>query len=369
MPPQADWIGIVGQVAAWALPPLPQRPLDDELLKTPAFTEEFLRCVAHQRIGGLVAAAADAGALDRAPPHLRQKLGVANTEALRASLAIEAHAIAVSDALTSAGIDHALLKGCATAHLDYPDPELRHTGDVDLFVDRSHFARLDKLLPATGHRRALPPFSDRWELSYAKDITYLAPSGIEVDVHLNLVGGYWGVRSDWASLLQRRDWFDLAGSTLPALDAPGRVIQAAVHSASGAAPRLGSAADVFQITGTQPDVVGAVAERAADLGAAPLVATGVLRSAEAFGGVDTEIATWAQSVPVADSERAALAALASGRGHAVWMSGARALPVPRRVAYLTPLLLPSRQHLRARGLSRVDHLRASMSAVRPRRSD
>ena len=48
--------------------------------------------------------------------------------------------------LNAAGIEFRVLKGCATAHLDYPDPSLRLTSDVDLLVRQGQLGAATEVL-------------------------------------------------------------------------------------------------------------------------------------------------------------------------------------------------------------------------------
>jgi hypothetical protein len=84
--------------------------------------DSFLGAVAHQRVSGLVLEAFDQGAIAGAPDDVRPRLVETHLAALRSSLAAEAASVEVSDLFRSVGIRHAVLKGCATAQLDYPDP-------------------------------------------------------------------------------------------------------------------------------------------------------------------------------------------------------------------------------------------------------
>ena len=53
---------------------------------------------------------------------------------MRACLRLERVALDVTADLAAAGIETRLLKGAATARLDYDDPSWRSFGDVDLLV-------------------------------------------------------------------------------------------------------------------------------------------------------------------------------------------------------------------------------------------
>ncbi len=350
----ASTLDEIAQVAAWSLPGGPRRTVQ------PEDPDRFVAAVAEQRISGLVAAAAENGALASSTPELIERLHSTHLEALRTSLAVEAASVEVSALLDGAGIRHAMLKGCATSQLDYGDPSLRTTGDVDVLVDRTSYSATLDHLGRAGIQRLAPPFRTRWEQRYGKDIPLRGAAGIEIDLHLGLVGGYFGVGSDTGSLLDELVEYPLAGRRLPALDPVGRIVHAAIHSAGGPHIRLGSAADVIVLAAQPAPTPEAVADRAGRLGCTPLVAAGIVRAGQAFGVDLGALGRWASGVEPTTTEAHALAALVHPGGEGVWLSGVQRLPWTRRAGYLAPLLVPSREHLRARGRTMPGHLRASV---------
>ena len=147
----------VATVMGWVLPGCPRTevPAGD--------VDRFVNTVVHQRVSGLVLDAVDAGALAGWPEELRPRLVQAHLAALRSSLAAEAASVTASELLSSAGIRHAVLKGCATAQLDYPDPALRVTGDVDVLIGRDDYSLAIATLEGAGLRRMAPAFRIGWE--------------------------------------------------------------------------------------------------------------------------------------------------------------------------------------------------------------
>jgi hypothetical protein len=156
----------------------------------------------------------------------------------------------VSDLFRSAGIRHAMLKGCATAQLDYPDPAMRVTGDVDVLIGRDDCALAIATLEGAGLHRMAPAFRTGWERRYGKDIALIGDERVEIDLHLALVAGYFGIKMPTAPLLDRLVTYEVAGRQMPALDTMGRLLHACIHTASSTPMRLGSAADVVQIAGS-----------------------------------------------------------------------------------------------------------------------
>lgn len=348
----------VARVAAWVLPGGSHEPVE------PAHPDDFLATVASQRVSGLVVAAARRGALGEASDAVTERLHTIQLDALRTALAVEAASVETSALLRAAGIRHALLKGCATSQLDYTDPALRITADVDVLVDRSSYDAALSCLERAGLERLTPPFRTGWEREYGKDVALRGAARVEIDLHLGLVGGYFGVGADTGVLLDELVDYPLAGRRLPALDPVGRIVHAAIHSAGGPDIRLGSAADVI-VLATDPAVTAqSVAERSRRLRCEPLVAAGIVRAGRTFGVDLGELGRWATDVRPTATEARALAALTQPGGEHAWLTGVSRLPWRRRASYLLPLLVPSREHLRARGRTLPGHLRHSARRLR-----
>ncbi len=121
----------------------------------------------------------------------QQHLGIAATH-----LRIRSAAAAVLSLLHGAGIETRVLKGLATAELDYPNHQLRHTGDVDLAVRPGDLDRAVEVLLDNGHRLQPVPVADRaagalrpspsQHPALLRGWTLDAPNGVEVDLHNRL---------------------------------------------------------------------------------------------------------------------------------------------------------------------------------------
>jgi len=88
----------------------------------------------------------------------------------------------VLDHFESEAIDSRVLKGLATGELDYPNPLLRHTGDVDLAVRPERLDDAVRVLHAHGYKDHYERFSPY--LRYGS--TLKAPNGAEIDLHTRL---------------------------------------------------------------------------------------------------------------------------------------------------------------------------------------
>ena len=111
-------------------------------------------------------------------------------------LRIRSAATTVLSLLHGAGIETRVLKGLATAELDYPNHQLRHTGDVDLAVRPGDLDRAVELLRDNDHRLQPTPGADRADgatrpspsqhPALLRGWTLDAPNGVEVDLHNRL---------------------------------------------------------------------------------------------------------------------------------------------------------------------------------------
>lgn len=200
-------------------------------------------------------------------------------ESVAVQLRLRSAAIDVLDLLHDAGFETRVLKGLATAELDYADPTLRHTGDVDIAVRLGDLDPVRELLAERRYRDHPTPFSPYLLYGW----TFDAPGGTELDLHTRLFR-----RSPLAD-----DIFTTAGeplSTLPgtALTAPHRLVHAAGHfliSPPGTR-RMSSLVDVTRLL-ERPDLdLDAARSFAATLGVESLVGAGIRVEAELSGRTD-----------------------------------------------------------------------------------
>lgn len=169
------------------------------------------------------------------------------------SLGLERFAVELAAILSSAGVEFLVLKGMATRYLDYADPLLRQTSDVDILVRPQRFETALAALAGSGfvRRKALDLLDkgEAWE----------SPAGV-VDVHTRphaagrFLGGHW-----W----ETSEVFLVAGHELRALARGGRLAHAASHY-SVAYPNhrfLSSLLDLLVISRSSDDGDRAEAER------------------------------------------------------------------------------------------------------------
>lgn len=157
------------------------------------------------------------------PDDLVEHIGERNASILSSMVHLERAGLEAVDVLDAAGIDVRVMKGMATAHLDYPHAAMRQFGDVDLLVAPQRFEQAVEALASAGHRRKLPIRGGRWHVQHAITVEI---EGFELDLHhrlLHQAAGHLAARLDlFASPVE----FNVAGTTLKALPAPLRLLQA-----------------------------------------------------------------------------------------------------------------------------------------------
>lgn len=152
----------------------------------------------------------------------------------------------VTHSLQNHGIRFAVLKGVATAHLDYDDPSLRQFGDADLLVAEDDLRRTWTLLEQAGWTQAysLPHHHD----VHTHAVTFKHPATfVEVDLHQHVAHRALGLLIPPDELLDCTVSFSIARRELRALNEVDRLIHASVHwiSSRGQYRRLSSSADVL----------------------------------------------------------------------------------------------------------------------------
>ena len=212
----------VARLAAFGLPGVDPTPI---VLADP---DEVLNLATARRVLPWVAGAVDAGWVADVSDEWRADLRARHLGAIQTTLAAHSAAIDVAGRLAAAGIgDARILKGCATAHLDYERQADRFSTDVDVLVrpdDRPAFIAQfpDDAIPV--------PRSEHWQDHYGKATTVTTGRKVQVDVHTMLGQGYFGLSIPIDELFADPTPFTIGGADLLALDGPNRLIHAANHA-------------------------------------------------------------------------------------------------------------------------------------------
>ena len=209
------------------------------------------------------------------PREIQEAISQTQLDLMTSMVRFEHDLLEVTAILEQGGLRCAVLKGAATAHLDYPDPSLRQFGDVDLLVAPVHFGRARELLMAHGWAQAYP--LPRHHERFTHAMTFRHGRRVEVDLHQRIGHRAIGELVPTEHLLHSVVEYDLAGRSLSALSAPDRLIHAALHSMTSRGPyrRLSSAADLILLTEAQLGEEAAVLSRAQSWKLGSLVQAGI----------------------------------------------------------------------------------------------
>lgn len=270
--------------------------------------------------------------LDAVDERHRQRLRRTQIELAAVQLRLRSAAIELIELLRAGGFETRVLKGLATAELDYSDPLLRHTGDVDLAVRLDDLDDVRSLLSARGYRDHPTPFSPYLLYGW----TFDAPDGVEIDLHTRLFR-----RSPLADDLFAEPGDALRSLPATALTTEQRLVHAAGHfiiSPPGTR-RMSGLLDVTRLL-QNPALDLTVARRFAQtLGVESLVGAGIRLEAELSrrSGALAELDEWRAPDWVERNTR-----LVPER-HLILdhLARFREVPAGYRLRYLPTWLLPS----------------------------
>jgi hypothetical protein len=265
----------------------PPAPLDDDAWS------DLRHGASSHRLDGLLVDAVASGALPTTTAQA-DEIAQLEIELTRDRLWQEQRLVEVVDLLESAGVPARVLKGLALAHLDYPDPQMRPTGDVDLLVRGADLDAADELLRATGARRTDPDPRPGYAAIVGKGATFASTKG-EIDLHRLLVWGPLGVRLDPERLWQFDRPFTIGDRTLRTLSLPDTLLHACCHLMVLGGRRALQLRDVAQLL-AHPDLdPEAALARARQWGAEAVLATAiVLTDLELARDADGELERWAR---------------------------------------------------------------------------
>lgn len=353
--------GAFRQLVSWGLAGGPTEPIGLANSEGLASLAEF-----HQ-VTGVVLDALDRGAASVVDPQLVDDLQARHVRLLHRALAAEADLVAIARRLASSAVEYRVLKGCATAHVDYVDPGLRLTSDVDILVRNDCLGEATVVVGDLIDRRAtVPDRRSSWSERYAKDRTLALCSGGELDLHRMLVPGFHGLvdEHDWFA---GGDTFVVAGTEMSALPTSDRLVHAIAHAGFADQVRYHSIRDV-------PVLLAALGDRwRAAIDRHPrwtgLLARGIEVVWANFDLQPHPVCEWAAQVRPGWRERVALGTfeLSGSRQH--W-SGVAAVAPWRWPGLLAPISVPSREYLAYYGRTPWSHVSATVTTVgrvRPRR--
>jgi len=235
---------------------------------------------------------------------------------------LEHHMVAVSRLFAHHGIRSAVLKGGATAHLDYPDSSWREVSDIDVLVEPRELGAATALLAPERWVQGYALPSGHAQFTHA--VTFVRDQ-MELDLHQRIARRALGLRVPSAELLDAAISFEVAGFELRALNDLDRIVHAALHmvAARGLDRALSSVADVLVMADRRPYLAVEALARAERWRVRPLLERGV-REAYARAHLDVHT-SWAEAMrlPIRHRDRLVERAYLS----------ARRSPLVRELAY------------------------------------
>ena len=335
---------------------------------------ELLAVAAAEAAGADVAAEAAAGDGDGGVVSAAGVLAAAratHSTQIRSALVCEATAVLVVEALAPAGVPVWLIKGLPVAHLDYPDPAWRTSGDVDVLVPRDALHAAVAALEARGFRRSEPAPRQGWEGRYGRAVMLRSEHDVEVDLHVAIVPGYFGAALDHRQLVEHHDTIDLGGVQCGVLGPAARLVgssYAAVVSRGSTTRYLRDLAQ--QLLATEADWHRAVSLARTGDGESVLAAAVLEAVAAELVPADHPMAQWASGVVPSTRARRALQYAQQGRS-AGWLADARsqvmALGPLDAARFLAGAAVPPRRVRVARGLTVGRQLRRGLRFARLKR--
>lgn len=313
-----------------------------------------------RRILGPVWAAVAAGRVENATEAWRDSVAARHRSATVTTMASHAALREVLGRLAGAQIEVRVLKGCASAVLDYAGPTERFTSDVDLLVRDNQFQDALECIGGVAQR---PPVRTAWERRYEKAATTQVESGVHVDLHRRIAQGYFGLRIPEDELWGHRERLAIGDQVAWALDGPGRLLHEGLHVAVSNQFGLHSARDIPQLVLSGAVDWEVAIDRAGRWGIDGLFAVGVLRAWAEFDVGNHPLVDWADRLRVSGRQGLALKISQDrARGHVI--TAPLALPVWRWPGYVLPLLVPSKRFVADQGETRRARLRGIVDELR-----
>lgn len=323
---------------------------------------DLLTLAESQRMLPWLSASVEDGQVENVTEDDRTRLKSRTLVAIQGTLAAHSAAASVISRLQQAGVTEVrVLKGCATAYLDYAPLGRRFSSDVDLLVRLPDY---DAALSVFSRVNIPPRRSTKFQGRYGKATTAIDESGVEIDIHTMLTHGYFGLVFPATELMKNPETFEIGGVQMSALDRSNRLLHAATHVAASEYFGMHSARDVLQLVLVGGADWKTTVKRSTRWGVDGLFAAGVLQAWEMFDVETHPLVEWAESNHPAGRQRLALRISLSG-AHGPQMSGPLALPLRKWPGYMLPFVFPSREFLADRGESWTALVKRFAREMRP----
>jgi len=303
------------------------------------------------RLTGLALSAREAGSLLLLDTQ-KEELVALHRDAMVTALRLEGRLVELAEAFLAQGLDMLVLKGPATAHCFYSDPSARPFSDLDLLVRDSQWDRACELLASLGFERPLPEPRPGFDVRFGKAALHRSGTGVNVDLHRTLTPGPFGLWMDPSELFEHTDTLTLGGSALGRLDDTSSLLHACLHASLGwRPPLLLPLRDIVQIARVGSIDWDRLAKWSRDWNLGAVLRHSWSTTVAELGAAPPAGAEHFREAQISVQEQRALDAYTTGMRGRGGMSRAtvRAIPgLSGKAAYLSGLLLPRREFLKAR---------------------
>ena len=345
----------LARLAAFGLPGASTEPVTVDGLG------ELIGLAEQRRALSWVRQAVEVGAVRNMTTDFEQVLRTRHLGAVQTTLAAHAATVRLVERLAAAGItDVRILKGCATGHLDYPRPADRFSTDVDVLIPACDLEQLASAFPPG----AIPePRRRQWQERYGKSTTVIDEHRVEIDLHVAISEGYFGLAMNVDDLRRDPVRFTIGPIEALALDGPNRLLHAAVHVGSSPQANYNSARDVLQLALVSDVGWFEAKERAERWRVDALFALGVRRAWETFAVEPHPLLDWARSHRTAGRQRLAIR-MVGDRPRGLLLTAPLALPVRNWPGYVIPILAPSPAYLAENQKTRSSRLKSIVAELK-----
>jgi hypothetical protein len=193
--------------------------------------------------------------------------------------------------LNESGVRVAIFKGAVLAHMAYGEVSLRQAGDVDVLIDRRHFAQARSILESLGYEMApqLTPAQLGSHLAFHCEIPFMRDEWFTVvDLHWGLAprSFVFGLETD--EVMSRLQCVSLSGTEIKTFCNEDMVLYQSMHGAKHLWHRLEWIVSLAELIRVSQDLDwDTVVQRAGNAHATRMLALG-LRLVEAFSDVALE---------------------------------------------------------------------------------
>ena len=217
--------------------------------------ERFVSLAMAHRLGPTLVANAER--FDGVPQSVKDKLRARTRAETRSSLHLTSELHAILDTLGEAGIEALPYKGPVLSAVAHDDVGVRQYADVDVLVPTADFDRACIILKREGYE----PFQ---RLNALGEVAFEDETGATVDLHRAVLPRYFPRELAFADLWNRREYVDVGGREVPALDSADRFVVLAVHGTKHCWYRLAWVHDIATLVATDRVPWDGLRERATE---------------------------------------------------------------------------------------------------------